>query len=183
MLGNAAVAALLAVVALAVAAAVRSPTVRHAAWVIVLLKFVTPPLFDVPLRVLPASWETPPAERPDGRTVLLSPSPTEASRPPSEAVAFAPAASPSWPGSAIDWLMVVWVAGAVVWFGWQGRRVVRFRRRVRGAEDAPAEVVDAVRRLAAALGIVRPPAVKLATGIGSPMLWGWGSSAVVLFPR
>ena len=25
--------------------------------------------------------------------------------------------------------------------------------------------------------------VKLATGIGSPMLWGWGSSAVVLFPR
>jgi hypothetical protein len=27
------------------------------------------------------------------------------------------------------------------------------------------------------------PAVKLATGIGSPMLWGWGRGAVVLFPR
>ena len=25
--------------------------------------------------------------------------------------------------------------------------------------------------------------VKIATGIGSPMLWGWGRTAVVLFPR
>jgi hypothetical protein len=40
-----------------------------------------------------------------------------------------------------------------------------------------------VRRIAAALGIVRPPAVKAVTGIGSPMLWGGGRGAVVLFPR
>src|SRR5207244_2707723 len=78
---------------------------------------------------------------------------------------------------------VAWVVGAVGWFAWQGRRIVGFRRRVGRAEDAPAEVAAAAGRLAAALGIGRPPAVKVATGIGSPMLWGWGRGAVVLFPR
>src|SRR5260370_26459759 len=62
MLGNAAVAAVLALVALAIGCACRSPAVRHAAWILVLLKLVTPPLFSVPLRVLPASWGTPPAK-------------------------------------------------------------------------------------------------------------------------
>src|SRR5438477_230536 len=57
------------------------------------------------------------------------------------------------------------------------------RHRVRRAGDAPAEVAAAAARLAAALGIARPPAVKVATGIGSPMLWGWGRGAVVLFPQ
>ena len=56
MLGNAAFAAVLALLALAVGRACRSPAVRHVAWVLVLLKLVTPPLFSVPLPVLPASW-------------------------------------------------------------------------------------------------------------------------------
>src|SRR6266436_6256955 len=62
MLGNAAVAAVLALMALAIGCACRSPAVRHAAWILVLLKLVTPPLFSVPLRVLPASWVAAPAE-------------------------------------------------------------------------------------------------------------------------
>jgi hypothetical protein len=60
---------------------------------------------------------------------------------------------------------------------------MRFRRRFNSVKDAGPEVAEAARRLAAALGISRPPTVKLATGIGSPMLWGWGWGAVVLFPR
>src|SRR3954468_13499101 len=56
MLGNAAVAAVLALLALAVVRTCRSPAVRHVAWLLVLLKLVTPPLFSVPLAVLPASW-------------------------------------------------------------------------------------------------------------------------------
>ena len=77
----------------------------------------------------------------------------------------------------------MWAAGAGAWFAWQGRRVVRFRRRVARAEAAPPEVGAAAARIAEALGIARPPGVKIATGIGSPMLWGRGRSAVVLFPR
>ena len=62
MLGNAAVAAVLALLALAVRYTCRSPTVRHLAWLLVLLKLVTPPLIIIPLPVLPASWGEPPSE-------------------------------------------------------------------------------------------------------------------------
>jgi beta-lactamase regulating signal transducer with metallopeptidase domain len=84
---------------------------------------------------------------------------------------------------AAEWALALWVAGTAGWFVWQGRRIVCFRRRVMRAEDAGPEVAAAARRIAAALGIARPPAVKVATGIASPMLWGWGRSTVVLFPR
>jgi len=150
MLGNAAVAAALALLALALSCACRSPALRHGAWVLVLLKLVTPPLFSVPLPVLPASW---------GAT-LAEPEPPIA-----------------------HWALAAWVAGAAGWFVWQGRRIIRFRRRVARAEDAGPEVAAAACRIAAGLGVACPPTVKAATGISSPMLWGWGRNAVVLFPR
>lgn len=184
MLSNAAVAAILALLALAVGCVVRSPAVRHAAWVIVLLKLVTPPLFEIPLPVLPASWEPPP---PGGKPniEIRNPKQSEPNPKPETQSAERTAAGSSFGFrvSYFEFLVALWAAGAVAWFVWQGRRVVRFRRRVAAAEDAPPEVAEAASRIAAALGIDRPPAVKLATGIGSPMLWGWGRRAVVLFPR
>lgn len=185
MLGNAAVAAGLALLAVAVGYAVRSPAVRHAAWLLVLLKLVTPPLFGVPLAVLPASWGTPPtAPVVSDRIIHSSPSATDPTHSPAEPAMPAPAWWDRYgPAGVADWLLAVWVAGSVGWFLWQGRRVVAFRRRVRRADDAPPEVAEAAARLAASLGIARPPAVKVAAGIGSPMLWGWGNGTVVLFPR
>src|SRR5205807_3714569 len=56
MLGNAAAAAVLAVFAAILSYFVRAPAVRHAAWVLVLLKLVTPPVVSLPLPVLPAVW-------------------------------------------------------------------------------------------------------------------------------
>jgi bla regulator protein BlaR1 len=153
MLGNAAVAAMLALLVLGAGYVFRSPALRHAAWVLVLLKLVTPPLFSIPLRVLPAE------------------------------AAGIPSGWARWRGEAAQAGVVVWVAGAVGWFVWQSRRIVRFRRRVARAEDAGPEVAAAHRRIAAALGIAQPPAVKAAIGIGSPMLWGLGRSTVILFPR
>jgi beta-lactamase regulating signal transducer with metallopeptidase domain len=183
MLGNVAVAAVLAVLALGVRYTCRSPAVRHLAWLLVLLKLVTPPLFIVPLPLLPASWGSTDDKVPgwQGDKVI-------------RAVLCLPAVEPAgltgdlsghlvtWP----PWHLViggVWLTGAVVWLVWQGRRIVRFRRRVARAEDAGPEVTAAARRIASALGIASPPVVKVATGIGSPMLWGWGRNAVVLFPR
>jgi beta-lactamase regulating signal transducer with metallopeptidase domain len=184
MLSNAAVAALLALVALAVWQSCRSPVIRHAAWVVVLLKLLTPPLFTIHLHVLPASWEEPPANPPMSGVIHVAPSATETSLSP----AGATPSTPTWwvrygPSGILDWAVVAWVVGAVAWFVWQGRRIIRFRRRVASAEDAPAEVAEAASRLAAALRIAHPPAVKVATGIASPMLWGWGRGAAVLFPR
>src|SRR5262245_18363255 len=138
MLGNAAVAAVLAVVALVVGRTCRSPVVRHVAWVLVLLKLVTPPLVSIPLPVLPASWFEPPAglALPTDRVIQSRPSTSGTQEYPAKGVVRAPA---WW-----DWcraevvaqgVLAVWVAGAVGWFVWQGRRILRFRRRVARAED------------------------------------------------
>src|SRR5262249_36787582 len=86
-------------------------------------------------------------------------------------------------GGAGQWTLAVWMAGAGGWFVWQGRRIVRFRRGVARAEDAGPEIAAGVRRIASARGIGRLRGGKGATGIGSPMLWGWGRCTVILFPR
>jgi beta-lactamase regulating signal transducer with metallopeptidase domain len=186
MLGNAAVAAVLSLLALAIGRACRSASVRHVAWLSVLLKLVTPPLLIVPLPVLPASWGAPPGEAapPVGRLLQPTPSPRDID----DSGAKGMVRTPTWwdrcrVAGAADLALAVWVAGAVGWFVWQGRRIVRFRRRVVRAEDAGPEVAAALRRIAAALGVARPPAVKAASGIGSPMLWGWGQSTIILFSR
>jgi beta-lactamase regulating signal transducer with metallopeptidase domain len=186
MLGNAAVAALLALLALAVGYFVRSPAVRHLLWVLVLLKLVTPPLFRLPLAVLPASWEAPPAESPPLVGCVCKPLPTS-----SMANSFpTPDAerAPAWwvrlrMIGADQWALIVWIVASTTWFVWQGRRIIRFRRRVARAQDADPEIALATLRIGKALGVGRPPPVKLASGIGSPMLWGWGRGTVLLFPR
>jgi bla regulator protein blaR1 len=185
MLGNAAITAVLAVLALAVRRVCRSPGVRHFAWLLVLLKLVTPPLFIVPLPVLPASWAPPPADPAPLNSGFLHSSPSSKTQnaSPHGAVRAPARWDLHWAEWAARGALAVWIAGAAGWLVWQGRRIVRFRRRVARAEDAGPEVAAAARRIASALGIARPPAIKAATGIGSPMLWGWGRSTVILFPR
>ncbi|HEY7329288.1 MAG TPA: M56 family metallopeptidase [Gemmataceae bacterium] len=186
MLGNAAVAALLALLALAVGSLVRSPAVRHLLWLLVLLKLVTPPLFHIPLAVLPASWEAPPPESPPlvGCVCKPLPSTSAASHFPIPDAEHAPAWWARFRMMRADqWALIVWIAGSTAWFIWQGRRIIRFRRRVARAQDVEPEIALATRRIGKALGVGRPPAVKVANGIGSPMLWGWGRGTVLLFPR
>ena len=54
VLGNLALAAALAVLALAASKWLKRPAVAHALWLLVLVKLITPPLYSVSLRVLPA---------------------------------------------------------------------------------------------------------------------------------
>jgi len=184
MLGNAAIAALLALIALAIGRTFRSPTIRHAAWLIVLFKLITPPLFLVPLAVLPESWGVLSSESPSGRVFGLIATANAAEAPAAKSDTGPQSRGGTyWAARIADYAIAFWLIGAVVWFVWQGRRIVRFRYRVACAEVAPVEVAAAANRIATALGIAHPPDVKIATGIGSPMLWGRGRSAVVLFPR
>jgi bla regulator protein BlaR1 len=193
MLGNAAVAVLLALLALAVGCVCRSPAVRHFLWVLVLLKLVTPPLFHVPLAVLPASWEAPPPYKSEIRN------PKSERNHNDEKENLKPSDSDvcNFGDSSFDfhsdfgfrisdlyvWALALWIAGTAGWFIWQERRIIRFRRRVARAEDARPEVAAAALRIATVLGVDHAPAVRAAGRIGSPMLWGWGRSAVILFPR
>src|SRR5262245_11013361 len=53
-LANAVCAGLLALLALAAGRVCRRPAILHGLWLLVLVKLVTPPLFSLPVRVLPA---------------------------------------------------------------------------------------------------------------------------------
>jgi beta-lactamase regulating signal transducer with metallopeptidase domain len=83
-LSNAVAACVLAVVAGAVGYFCRRPAVRHALWLLVLLKLVTPPLIDIPVwhpapaeaSALLAEPATPPDDAPE-LAVIVQPSPAE----------------------------------------------------------------------------------------------------------
>ncbi|HEY3789597.1 MAG TPA: M56 family metallopeptidase, partial [Urbifossiella sp.] len=180
MLVNAAIAAGLALLALLIGYLCRRPSIVHAAWLIVLLKLVMPPLIAVPFTILPASWAMSNSEPSiDERIVFASAESAITSISGATNSTEARRFMPAGPG---EWSLWLWAAGSFAWFTWQGRRILRFRRRVARAEAADAEIVEATVRLAAKLDIANPPAVKISTGIGSPMLWGWGRDAVILFP-
>jgi WD40 repeat protein/beta-lactamase regulating signal transducer with metallopeptidase domain len=104
VLGNLAMAAALAVVAWAVGRWAKCPAVAHTLWLLVLVKLLTPPLFTIPVRCLPAKTEpptaavapTPPASAASPATPELSPvvivEPAPVAAPPSPRPAVAPAA-------------------------------------------------------------------------------------------
>ncbi len=79
-------------------------------------------------------------------------------------------------------LLTIWLASVASWTTVQLLRAVRFQRRV--ARDAKSDdpLQQQVRRLAAALGLRRGPRVLIVDAAVSPMLWGCGSHAKLLFP-
>jgi beta-lactamase regulating signal transducer with metallopeptidase domain len=164
------------------------PAVRHALWLVVLLKLLTPPLVSWPWAppepAVGVSPPAPPAELPadEAVTVWLSTGPViggpfsesepdpapraEPAAPRPEAVRLAPLA------------IGVWGAGAAVMALVQLARVVRFRRQAARGGAAPAELTAAVAELAARLG-VRPPPVVVVPSLASPVVWGLGPARLL----
>jgi beta-lactamase regulating signal transducer with metallopeptidase domain len=174
--------ALAAVVALACRFGRIGPVARHALWVLVLVKFVTPPLVVWP-------WTAP---DPFGIAALDGPAadagvaPFEPPSSPMVADSAAIVATEIHPlvaaqrdvavehraASVWPWLLVVWALGSLCVLGVEGVRLARLRRRVRPTpEDHP--IARRVRTLAAQLGVRATP-VDIAAGISSPVVWGWG---------
>jgi bla regulator protein blaR1 len=193
-LGNAVAAAALALVAAAVARLSRRPALAHALWLLVLLKLVTPPLLPLPVSWSPAAdrpkaaLETTavtnesaeqeegaalPPETPDTTADVAAP----AEEPASLEAPAVPAAVP-W----VDFLLLAWAAGTLLWFAWAGLHVRRFRRLLRharrGSEGLQAEADALARRL----GLKQSPSVWLVPGAVSPMVWAVGQTPCVLFP-
>jgi beta-lactamase regulating signal transducer with metallopeptidase domain len=206
-LSNALTATLLAVAVAAVARVCRRPALAHALWLLVLLKLVTPPLLPVslpwtdplaaeptvPARAVPAAlpgpgpdrFDVPPrlADRADEQAPVPAPGPGRAEAlpapPPREP---APAAvPPEWPG----WkpvLLVLWLTGSALWWLIACLRVARFRRLLRHATPAPAEVQCRAEELAGRLGLTSCPGVWLVPARVSPLLWALGRAPRLLLP-
>ncbi len=199
-LSNAVAAAALAVVAAVVGYFCRRPAVRHALWLLVLLKFVTPPLIDVPI-----PWPAEPSRAteaeapaaPDENAVEVEavPAADEAETPAVVELA-GPVSEPAEDGApdrrdepaaapAFEWrplLPAAWLGGSLVWLALAAWRGGRFARLLRYARPAPTWLQREADGLAARLGLGRAPVVRLVPGRVSPMLWAPGWAARLLLP-
>lgn len=79
-------------------------------------------------------------------------------------------------------LVALWLTGTVAWLLRQVVRTVQFRRRVLRETVAPAELQEQTAELASRLGLRHFPTVLVVDAAISPMLWGCGRRAKLLFP-
>ena len=178
-------AALAALVAVVCGVGRIGPVARHALWVLVLVKFVMPPLVvwpwaaPDPLRLARTeSHEIRQGPAPDGGP--LAPA-GELSQPLSmtEIVpgpgASGPVASPAASDSISAWTLFgfVWIAGSLCLGAVEVVRQVRLARRVRVAAPADSSITRRVDELASELGVSPMPVVAL-TGSTSPAVWCLG---------
>jgi beta-lactamase regulating signal transducer with metallopeptidase domain len=228
---NAVLAALLACVVALIARKVRRPALVHALWLVVLVKLVTPPAFEVPVPFVAANWldSVVTADPPRSADVLLPGAQAQSSaisesagavddgalvaltaglareaaatdeaasgargEPSTGATFFArgraaisTAASVAWAwlarhgGTLALWL---WLCGSIVWFARQALTTLRFSRRLALATPAPEELQKQADRLARGMGLSHRPPVLIVRDVISPMLWGVGRNARLLFP-
>ncbi|MBO0699455.1 MAG: hypothetical protein J2P46_13755, partial [Zavarzinella sp.] len=182
-----------------------SPAVRHALWLVVVLKLVSPtglvisvPLpverpvpvekdlvtsnsaVDEPVVVEVMEFKVPvdpePGQTPEEAAAVVLKAKREAATtdepaaPSIEAVSPPAPASPGNPFGYRPYLLGVWAAGALV-VGWrQFRETVRFSRFTSRALPAGDSLMAEVAVVANRLG-VRVPAVRVLTGLTSPVMW------------
>ena len=162
------------------------PAARHALWLVVLIKLMAPPIVHWPWSVRVATAPAPADDRRDGLAEPLDfdlvseveaiPAPRDEPRDP------APVA---WPALSTvarglgPWVVSAWLAGSVALGAVQARRILRFRRRLRDAEQAPAWLVDEAARVGRRLG-VRVPEVRIIPGLGTPLLWCLGRPVLLV---
>lgn len=157
------------------------PVARHALWVVVLLKFLTPPVLEWPWAVpdpLGFAGVTSHSAEPDdvlmaevareGSLDQPNHDPLEGGRESGER----PKAPADLIARAGPWLLTFWLTGSVGLIGVEVMRLVRLsRQRLRTPADSA--LTTRVAELAAKLG-VGPLPVVLVAGNVSPMVWGFG---------
>jgi len=171
----------LGAVALVVGRYVRRPAIVHALWLVVLLKLVVPPILA--LHILPtAALGTAPVAVPAGTTIDRSLAPTAAG---AITVLAAVERGPTRPAAltGVQAVTILWAAGVILALSVGLARGLRFRRAVAAATDPPGDLQARLVALAAELGPLRTPELRVVDACVSPMLWSSPGSTQLLFPR
>jgi beta-lactamase regulating signal transducer with metallopeptidase domain len=189
----------------------RRPALLHCLWLLVLVKLVMPPLYEVPIPWL-ASLGAGGTEQPVSCLVPIEITsdlqrldaavpdvqlPADGSAQ-AYAVELRPEANigpaQSGPGLAratffdglaLDWtrlLATIWLAGSAATLVLTCYRIVRFQLLLRLALPASEEVQDWVDELARGVGLARTPGVWLVAAKLSPMLWVLGRRPRLIIP-
>jgi len=184
----------------------KNPLGLHLLWLLVLLKFVTPPLMVIglPLPVEPSAVVS---DQP------TSPSPgTEATSPGEEVsssnemmpaamdrqigpllsentIAHSDAGVDSPPQVAarerFPWLIVltwIWCIGIVCTVLWQARRILRFQRLLRAAEPASSDLLRIAVEVSQQLGLRQVPPIRMLPVRISPLVWSPGFRPQLVLP-
>jgi beta-lactamase regulating signal transducer with metallopeptidase domain len=182
------------------------PAVRHALWLVVLVKLLTPPLVHWPWplpivgparvaleRADPPVLHLPPTVDAEDRFVPVENrepqsapgTPTIATDHRSVETATEPAAvaeAKGEPAARLEVLgsaaLALWIAGGLVVLLVQAVRIVRFQRRLVGLRPAPTWLGELVGELARGVG-VRRPRVGVLAGLASPVVWGFGPARLL----
>ena len=178
--------AITAALAAAVAAACRwtrlGPVARHALWLIVLVKFVTPPLLVWPwavpdvLGVLALEAPSRPSDPyPSPPTTLASlPLATSSERSTTDHLVRGTQRTVRAPMDVVakmaPWALAVWIAGSVFVLAVEVARMTRLARRVRAAPPPEASIANRVVELAAAVGVAPVDVVRV-DAVPAPAIW------------
>jgi beta-lactamase regulating signal transducer with metallopeptidase domain len=200
-LSNTLLAAMLALTALAISRTFRRPALSHAMWLIVLLKLITPPLWNVALPLIPAQKThkppLPPTElsMPPKETEPIQTASAEGAdfefwidlrepiEPTYRAIAAPAVRAPQPPRLTFaDWLLIVWTVGSGLCILIISSRVRRFTKLLRFADSADAHVQILARALSCRVGMRQCPRVWFVPGPVCPMLWAFGGKARLLIP-
>jgi beta-lactamase regulating signal transducer with metallopeptidase domain len=160
----------------------RRPGLRHALWIVVLLKLVTPPIFN--LSILPA-WFAIDSEPfshspaiPLGNLSGLLTAPTALDELSSrEATSYA---------LTIDWLVAVAAVGGMgtlTVLAYAMRQVWQLRRALRRSESDDKRLNEIARRAAEHMGLPVLPSVSVVAANVSPLLWVRWSGPLIVVPR
>ncbi len=155
----------------------RSAHIRYLLWLIVLAKCLVPPLFTVPVVVLPQEKMAEPVPRSSAKMPVTF----GAVNTPTTEASVSPVAAATTPDiterparlTVRQWLSFAWVAGVAVFFLFAVIKALRtdfwlWRQR----KLLPSEAQTGIENLFSGLGIKTLPKVWLVDGIGQPFVWG-----------
>ncbi|HEY7088930.1 MAG TPA: M56 family metallopeptidase [Tepidisphaeraceae bacterium] len=188
ILGNTAIALLLAILATS-AMRLRHPALAHALWLLVLLKFLTPPIWNITVPWIRESPLTPAVAPIADLPPVITPRSASASVLPDDFNPTAPLPPPTAPRHTDFSLpsppLIVaglWLTGSCAWIVLLLIRVKRFRRLMLSASPAEQALQSQVEKLCGEIGLRRVPQTLLLSATVSPMLWVAGGRAKLLLP-
>jgi bla regulator protein blaR1 len=177
----------------------RRPAVLHCLWLLVLLKLVTPPLYEVSI-----PWPEPSTSAEasaSASAAIVVERGTETAEPSDLDDVVLELHAPSVTGgdtqgrplaglwlvdwSAIDWMRLaclIWLGGTVTTLVVSITRILRFQRLLRASRPADLDTQDWVDQLAASLGLDRAPSVWWTEGKLPPLVWSLGRQSRMIIP-
>lgn len=162
----------------------RRPAMTHALWLLVLLRLVAPPLWQVSLPAASPVTATPIAatSEPPAEVVAAVEAPISAPVVDATPVGTVPTTVPP----AVDWLSLVlgvWLAGTSFIAVASTVRVLAFAQLLRRARPAPVGWQRTADALARRLGLWRRPRVVVVPSSLSPLVWAGFGRAIILVPH